>query len=90
VPTKGGRYANYMLIALFDKRIFYLEGGGDWRMLEALLTTEHDYPKYCDAIEIGGHGFAVDKTDGSTYCWNTANGYFLVLMLQFMIHCFNQ
>ncbi|KAK1628168.1 hypothetical protein QYE76_002483 [Lolium multiflorum] len=36
VPTKGGRYADYKLIALFDKTIFYLEGGGDWRMLEAL------------------------------------------------------
>ena len=27
VPTKGGRYADYKLIALFDKTIFYLEGG---------------------------------------------------------------
>ncbi|KAK1652663.1 hypothetical protein QYE76_070468 [Lolium multiflorum] len=74
VPTKGGRYADYKLIALFDKTIFYLEGGGDWRMpmLEA-LTPAPDYPNYCDAIELGGHVFAVDETDGSTYFWDTAN-----------------
>ncbi|KAK1574556.1 hypothetical protein QYE76_016336 [Lolium multiflorum] len=75
VPTKGGRYADYKLIALFDKTIFYLEGGGDWRMLEA-LTPAPDYPNYCDAIELGGHVFAVDETDGSTYFWDTANGIF--------------
>ncbi|KAK1680996.1 hypothetical protein QYE76_041844 [Lolium multiflorum] len=72
VPTKGGRYADYKLIALFDKTIFYLEGGGDWRMLEA-LTPAPDYPNYCDAIELRGHVFAVDETDGSTYFWDTAN-----------------
>ncbi|KAK1660361.1 hypothetical protein QYE76_048520 [Lolium multiflorum] len=75
VPTKGGRYADYKLIALFDKTIFYLEGGGDWRMLEA-LTPAPDYPNYCDAIELRGHVFAVDETDGSTYFWDTANGIF--------------
>jgi hypothetical protein len=89
VPTKGGRYADYKLIALFDKTIFYLEGGGDWRMLEA-LTPAPDYPNYCDAIELGGHVFAVDETDGSTYFWDTANGIFSVLMLHCMIHCLNQ
>ncbi|KAK1632094.1 hypothetical protein QYE76_006409 [Lolium multiflorum] len=70
---EGGRYADYKLIALFDKTIFYLEGGGDWRMLEA-LTPAPDYPNYCDAIELRGHVFAVDETDGSTYFWDTANG----------------
>ncbi|KAK1579913.1 hypothetical protein QYE76_016802 [Lolium multiflorum] len=89
VPTKGGRYADYKLIALFDKTIFYLEGGGDWRMLEA-LTPAPDYPNYCDAIELRGHVFAVDETDGSTYFWDTANGIFSVLMLHCMIHCLNQ
>ncbi|KAK1697825.1 hypothetical protein QYE76_014522 [Lolium multiflorum] len=90
VPTKGGRYADYKLIALFDKTIFYLEGGGDWRMpmLEA-LTPAPDYPNYCDAIELRGHVFAVDETDGSTYFWDTANGIFSVL-LHCMIHCLNQ
>ncbi|KAK1650643.1 hypothetical protein QYE76_068448 [Lolium multiflorum] len=81
VPTKGGRYADYKLIALFDKTIFYLEGGGDWRMLEA-LTPAPDYPNYCDAIELRGHVFAVDETDGSTYFWDTANEN---LMLPFVI-----
>ncbi|KAK1617012.1 hypothetical protein QYE76_022529 [Lolium multiflorum] len=81
VPTKSGRYADYKLIALFDKRIFYLEGGGDWRLLKA-LTPASDYPKYCDAIELGGHVFAVDETDGSTYFWDTANEN---LMLPFVI-----
>ncbi|KAK1603202.1 hypothetical protein QYE76_048150 [Lolium multiflorum] len=76
VPTKGGRYADYKLIALFDKTIFYLEGGGDWRMLEA-LTPAPDYPNYCDAIELRGHVFAVDETDGSTYFWDTANGWLI-------------
>jgi hypothetical protein len=89
VPTKGGRYADYKLIALFDKTIFYLEGGGDWRMLEA-LTPAPDYPNYCDAIELRGHVFAVDETDGSTYFWDTANGIFSVLMLHCMIHFLNQ
>jgi hypothetical protein len=88
VPTKGGRYTDYKLIALFDKTIFYLEGGDDWRMLEA-LTPAPDYPNYCDAIELGGHVFAVDETDGSTYFWDTANGIFSVL-LHCMIHYLNQ
>ncbi|KAK1617024.1 hypothetical protein QYE76_022541 [Lolium multiflorum] len=60
VPTKGGRYADYKLIALFDKRIFYLEGGGDWRMLKN-PTPEQIFPTFCDAIELGGQVFAVDE-----------------------------
>ncbi|KAK1630615.1 hypothetical protein QYE76_004930 [Lolium multiflorum] len=84
VPTKGGRYADYKLIALFDKTIFYLEGGGDWRMLEA-LTPAPDYPNYCDAIELCGHVFAVDETDGSTYFWTPQMVFFKNPMLPFVI-----
>ncbi|KAK1646199.1 hypothetical protein QYE76_064004 [Lolium multiflorum] len=72
VPTKGGRYADYKLIALFDKRIFYLEGGGDWRMLKN-PTPEQIVPAFCDAIELGGQVFAVDEIRGWTYCWDTPN-----------------
>jgi hypothetical protein len=89
VPTKGGRYADYKLIALFDKRIFYLEGGGDWRMLKN-PTPEQIVPAFCDAIELGGQVFAVDEIRGWTYCWDTPNGIFSVLMLHCMIHCLNQ
>ena len=71
-------------------KVTQAQGGGDWRMpmLEA-LTPAPDYPNYCDAIELGGHVFAVDETDGSTYFWDTANGIFSVL-LHCMIHCLNQ
>ncbi|KAK1649219.1 hypothetical protein QYE76_067024 [Lolium multiflorum] len=62
VPTK----------ALFDKRIFYLEGGGDWRMLKN-PTPEQILPAFCDAIELGGQVFAVDEIRGWTYFWDTAN-----------------
>ena len=85
VPTKDGHYADYMLIALFDQALAYLEGGSqEWRLLDKAASPQRR--DYYDAIELSGFIFKVDGVSGSTYCWDGAHaGIFLVYMLHSMI-----
>jgi hypothetical protein len=40
VPTEKGHYADYKLIALFDKAIAYLEGGSEiWKYMVTLTIS---------------------------------------------------
>ena len=71
VPTKARQYADYKLIALFDRGLAYLEGGGqEWKFLNCVHFNV--CVRYSDAIKHDGIIFAVDETDGSVYCWDPA------------------
>jgi hypothetical protein len=88
VPREKGYYADYKLIALFDKAIAYLEGGREkWKYLgdPDHFSYPCNYPRrwYYDAIEHGGLIYAVDER-GCTYCWDAAeDGNFLAYFICF-------
>jgi hypothetical protein len=71
VPTPSGSYADFKLVALFNRRLAYLCGGaGLWW---ALLPSQHcidGEPRFCDAIEHNGIIYAIDNADGTMYCWD--------------------
>jgi hypothetical protein len=67
VPTKVGQYADYKLIALFKTVVAYLEGSSqEWRFLH--YSYLNDSVEFSDAIEHGGIIYAVDESEGRTYC----------------------
>ena len=81
VPTEAGQYADYKLIALFDRGLAYLEGGRqEWKNLR--FAHHNACAKFSDAIEHGGTIFAVDEIEGTMYCWDPAatDGIFSIHM----------
>ena len=78
VPTPSGSYADFKLIALFNRGLAYLCGGAGlwWALLPSQPCIDGD-PQFCDAIEHNGIIYAIDNADGTTYCWNVACKLFL-------------
>ena len=72
VPTQHADYADFKLIALFDKGLAYLYAGAlfSWRQLSLQWIIVKAYTHFCDAIEHNGIIYAIDKEDGTTYCWD--------------------
>ena len=73
VPTRDANYADFKLIALFDRELAYLSDGAffSWRQLTLQWIVKAD-THFCDAIEHNGIIYVIDKADGTTYCWNDA------------------
>jgi hypothetical protein len=68
VPTTAGEYTDFSLVAVFDYKIFVLEGNAPngWIVLENQF--EH-FSKYCDAIIHNDLVLAI-ATNGSVYAWD--------------------
>jgi hypothetical protein len=73
VPTRYADYIDYKLIALFDRGLACLSAGAffSWRRLTSQWIVKAD-THFCDAIEHNGIIYAIDKADGTTYCWDDA------------------
>jgi hypothetical protein len=73
VPTRYADYADFKLIALFDHELAYLSAGAffSWRQLTSQWIFKAD-THFCDAIEHNAIIYAIDKVDGTTYCWDGA------------------
>src|SRR3990170_7569948 len=73
VPTRYADYADFKLIALFDRGLAYLSASAffSWRQLTSQWIVKAD-THFCDAIEHNGIIYAIDKADGTTYCWDSA------------------
>ena len=73
VPTRDANYADFKLMALFDRGLAYLSAGAffSWRQLTSQWIIKFD-THFCDAIEHNGIIYAIDKADGTTYCWDGA------------------
>ena len=74
VPTRHANYADFKLIALFDRGLAYLYAGAffSWRQLSSQWIIVKADIHFCDAIQHSGIIYAVDKADGTTYCWDSA------------------
>ena len=74
MPTRHADYADFKLIALFDKGLAYLSAGAffSWRQLSSQWIVVKADTHFCDAIEHNGIIYAIDKADGTTYCWDGA------------------
>ena len=74
VPTRHANYADFKLIALFDHGLTYLYAGSffSWRQLGSQWIIVKADTHFCDAIEHNGIIYAIDKADGTTYCWDGA------------------
>ena len=68
VPTRHADYADFKLIALFDRGLAYLYTSAFFsgRQLSSQWIVKAD-THFCDAIEHNGIIYAIDKADGSTY-----------------------
>ena len=73
VPTQDANYADFKLIALFDRGLAYLSAGAffSWRKLTSQCIIKAD-THFCDAIEHNGIIYVIGKADGTTYCWDVA------------------
>ena len=74
MPTRHADYANFKLIALFDKGLAYIYAGAffRWRQLSSQWIVVKVDTHFYDAIEHNGIIYAIDKADGTTYCWDGA------------------
>ena len=74
MPTRHADYADFKLIALFDKGLAYLYAGAffRWRQLNSQWIVVKADTHFYDAIEHNGSIYAIDKVDGTTYCWDGA------------------
>ena len=79
VPTRHANYADFMLIALFDRGLTYLYADAffSWRQLSSQWIIVKADTHFCDAIEHNGIIYAINKADGTTYCWDGACKLFL-------------
>ena len=78
VLTRDANYADFKLISLFDRGLAYLSAGAffSWRQLTSRwIVKAHTH--FCDAIEHNGIIYAINKADGTTYCWDGACKLFL-------------
>ena len=73
VPTWYADYADFKLIALFNRGLAYLSAGAlfSLRQLTLQWIVKAD-THFCDPIEHNGIIYAIDKADGTTYCWDDA------------------
>ena len=73
MPTRHANYADFKLIALFDRGLAYLYAGAffSWRQLSSQWIVKVD-THFCDAIEHNDIIYAIDKADGTKYCWDNA------------------
>ena len=84
VPTRHVNYADFKLIALFDRRLAYLCAGAffSWREPNSKWITVKADTHFCDAIEHNGIIYVIEKEDGTTYWWDGAcKLYPLMLMM---------
>ena len=74
MPTRHADYADFKLIALFDRGLAYLYAGAffSWRQLGSQWIIVKADTHFCDAIEHNGVIYAIGKADGITYCWDGA------------------
>ena len=74
VPTRYADYAQFKLVALFDRGLAYLYAGTffSWRQLSSQWIIVKADTHFCDAIEHNGIIYAIKKADGTTYCWGGA------------------
>ena len=74
VPTRHANYADFKLIALFDRGLAYLYAGAffSWRQLGSQWIIVKADTHFCDAIEHNGIIYVIDKADGTTSCWDGA------------------
>ena len=83
VPTRHANYADFKLIALFDRGLAYLYAGAffSWRQLGSQWIIVKADTHLCDAIEHNGIIYAIDKADGTTYCWDGAFKLFPLMLM---------
>ena len=84
MPTRHANYADFKLIALFDRGLAYLCAGAffSWREPNPQWIIVKADTHFCDAIEHIDIIYAIDKADGTTYCWAARVSCFrLILMM---------
>ena len=91
VPTRHANYTDFKLVALFDRRLAYLYVGGffSWRQLGSQWIIVKADTHLCDAIEHNGIIYAIDKADGTTYCWAARVSCFRLILMMMPWHCLN-
>ena len=83
VPTRHADYADFKLIALFDKGLAYLSVGAfvSLRQLNSQWIAVKADTHFCDAIEHNGIIYVIDKADGTMYCWDGACKLFPLMLM---------
>ena len=91
VPTRHANYADFKLIALFDHGLAYLYAGAffSWRQLGSQWIIVKADTHFCDAIEHNGIIYAIDKADGTMYCWDDTCKLFPLMLMMTRWHCLN-
>lgn len=83
VPTRHVNYTDFKLIALFNRGLAYLYAGAffSWRQLGSQWIIVKADTHFCDAIEHNGIIYAIDKADGTAYCWDGACKLFPLMLM---------